>query len=1547
MRKLGLIPKPGAKATEWVWKDTDPGGLQEFAVMDAGLGAAEPLPQGLAAPEAAAPGSITGSTIWIAADGGDWSDGTNWIDSEPPDLSTAATIGAAGSYEVTISTQAAAGSLLIDNPDATVLDDDQLAIGTTLEVSAGTFALEPDGTLVGGTIQTGSAGIFEIDGGTSSGTLTDITYDGTLTVGKYLTLYMTGADFFADGGVINLLGAIDAPSDAVINGATILADGGLVAEDNATLTLGPQTNILGGSFGGGGTVINQGTITAGTHGSTVIDCATFIDPGKIAVSNGDTVLFFPTDYVSGGLGNFTTSSGGVLDLDCPMSNAGATLNLSTGAELTCQGSIAGGTIRDTGGGLIGIGGVLSNVAYHGTLDLTGADSNLALIGTETFSSLTGTGSGVVNLTGPDASLLILGNTALNGATLNIGNEDRITFEGPATGTTYTLTLGNTLNIVQTAAGSGAGIELSDDDLFLSPSTLVNDGTITASAKSGYFNVNGPLSVDRFINQGKIVVSNGETFGLAVNVAGGLGSFSTAAGSAVELASGYTISNTGASFSLGSGARLLLAGTIAGGTIADSGGGLVTQNGLLDGVAYQGTLDVTGAAGTLYLEGANSLSGAGNTGAGKINLTGARAAIYAESITSLNGGTMNIGSADGDSIYCDSASTGSAASLTFGRQFDLVQSAAKSTAFLLFYNDDPTTATIINQGTISAVAKGGQFSIIGDDYNNFSNQGIIDVANGDIFNIEMSLTTAQLGSFTTSAGGLVMLYDTLNNAGATLSLGTGAQLTCLGTITGGTIADTGSGLISDGALLSGVVYRGTLDVETAFSSLTLLGAESFSGIAGVGAGVLNLTGDGVTLVAEGNTTLNGAILDIGNANDADVISGDEADLGTNSTLTLGPQLDVVMSQSHGSANIVLSDVYGTNNGTLINEGTISASASGGGSLAIQGQAGDAFVNRGMISASNGDTISLEVSLTTAQLGSFTTVGGGAVELAGYSGTLNNSGATLHLATGNQLTLGGTLEGGIIDDTGGGLIGSGGTLTGVTCEGSLNLTQAGAYLFVTNGLNVTSGSSPETINVTGDSALLTFYGNEIVNHCQISLGNNTASAEMLFENEGTPQTLTLGNALSINEAGNALIDYDGYGNGNFLINNGTITAGLAAGSHGIKLTIEGGATSDRFTNAGTLAATNGGILDLSGAERLSNFSGTTLTGGTYEASAGSTLLMVNGEKIVTDAATIVLTGAGSAIEAKLGSTSTETTLDQTLLNIASTGTLKLLSSRNFTASAAFTDSGYLSLGGGTFTSSGGVAVSATGKLVGTGTLAAALTGTGTLSASSGGVLDLSGGGSFAGTLTGAGVMTIAAAMTLDAGASISAAAELVAAANITLASVSLTNTATDQFIFHASSGDTLTLGSTGTGAFTNLGTLKLDETGTVLVSAPFTNSGTVAVDSGTFAFLGSVAGTGTMDLASAGTVLLQLGASGGQAVDFLATTGLLDLSQPIDFAGTISGFGGSDKIDLIDTVETAYNYVDNVLTVKDGSSIVARLYFTGSSNSFSLGTDMHDGTLITFG
>lgn len=205
------------------------------------------------------------------------------------------------------------------------------------------------------------------------------------------------------------------------------------------------------------------------------------------------------------------------------------------------------------------------------------------------------------------------------------------------------------------------------------------------------------------------------------------------------------------------------------------------------------------------------------------------------------------------------------------------------------------------------------------------------------------------------------------------------------------------------------------------------------------------------------------------------------------------------------------------------------------------------------------------------------------------------------------------------------------------------------------------------------------------------------------------------------------------------------------------------------------------------------------------------------------------------------------------------------------------------------------------------------------------------------------------------------------NLALTSgTSLTNGAGDNFTMTAAAGKIIKFSGTIDDTFTNAGSLIANGAGTADVSVAVINSANIFMGSGTLAFLynvtnngtvdaaagvlsskSAIGGTGTLEIDPAGTLSLLDGATIGQTVDFLAATGSLDLTLPLDFKGTIERFGRSDQIDLVNTVSTSDSYANGVLTVDNDTTMVAALNFAGSytQSNFMLASDGHGGTLIT--
>jgi hypothetical protein len=232
---------------------------------------------------------------------------------------------------------------------------------------------------------------------------------------------------------------------------------------------------------------------------------------------------------------------------------------------------------------------------------------------------------------------------------------------------------------------------------------------------------------------------------------------------------------------------------------------------------------------------------------------------------------------------------------------------------------------------------------------------------------------------------------------------------------------------------------------------------------------------------------------------------------------------------------------------------------------------------------------------------------------------------------------------------------------------------------------------------------------------------------------------------------------------------------------------------------------------------------------------------------------------------------------------------------------------------------------------------------------------------------GTVDISSVMTLNQGAAFSA-ATIDETANVALdANTALSLAAGAALDMTAAGNATVELSGATTSSFTNNGTIVGNGAGTAVLDVAVINNANVSVGSGTLSFLGTLAnngtidavagtlsvkntvsGTGTLQIGAAGTMSLLQGAGSGQTVDFLAGTGLLDLTKPIDFTGLITGFAGGDVIDLLKAPESSYGFSNNVLTINDGANIEASLHF-GSGYTladFSVTKDMNGGTFVKF-
>lgn len=429
-------------------------------------------------------------------------------------------------------------------------------------------------------------------------------------------------------------------------------------------------------------------------------------------------------------------------------------------------------------------------------------------------------------------------------------------------------------------------------------------------------------------------------------------------------------------------------------------------------------------------------------------------------------------------------------------------------------------------------------------------------------------------------------------------------------------------------------------------------------------------NGVTLTVDGNITNNGAISLNSTGNFTELVLGGNVTLSGTGTVTLsnnsqnyifgGTSLDQLTNQEtiQGAGQI------GHGQMALVNSGTINANASAGMTI----DANDGFTNTGTVEATGATLILQSMSMNNTG-GTITATGGGIVNVSSTvvtGGTVTTSGASkLQL---NSSTIGGatitnsatgTIEiasgtnalGGTINNSAGGLLEIGN----------------GAILYLQNGTYSQLGTVQ--LNSTGNFTELVLGGNVTLSGGTVTLSNN--SQNYIFGNVATD---ILTNQETIQGAGQI-------GHGQMqLINSGTINSDDSAG---ITLSANMG-----VTNTGTLEATNGSTLLISGSGIINN------AGGAISANTGT----INVTSTTVNGGTITLTGASNL------QLNTSTIHDGSTITNSATGTIEIASGTNDLGGTINNSAGglfeidngaILDLEGGTYSKLGTVQLNSTGN------------------------------------------------------------------------------------------------------------------------------------------------------------------------------------------------------------------------------------------------------------
>jgi hypothetical protein len=1248
------------------------------------------------------PAVITNDTFTNGAGTGLWSNGGNWSAGVPTSSNNVLITGTGKAAAVTQDVSSAINNLTLKSTNKWTLNNG--------------LALTIDGNSIS------NAGSMTMN---STGGFTELQIGG-----PYVTL--------SGGGTLNMSNNIEnfifgaATADTLINQETIQGAGN-IGDNRMTLVNSGTINAnqsAGLTIAANGGAVNTGTIKA-TAGTLTLSGTTVINTGGTISASGANALLVSSSTINGGTVMLTGTS---------------SLQLSTGTVQNGTLSIgATGTVEALSFTNNTLGGTISNPAGVIKID-NGALLNLQGGSYPTLGTMT------LNSTGNTTELQVLGgNVTLSGGHVTMSNNAANFIFGSVT--TDTLTNQETIQ--------GAG-NIGDNRM-----TLVNSGTINANQSAGVIvQANGGTT-----NSGTMEATSGNlTFsGTVVNNTGG--TISASSGNAL-LVTGSTI-NGGTVTLTGASTLQLSTGTVQSGTLNNSATGTIealsfttnTLGGTITNPAG-GVLKIDNGA-ALNLEGGSyptlgavTLNSTGNTT--ELQLVGANTILAGGSLTlSNNAQNFIFGLITADTLTNKETIQG--AGNIGDNRMTLVNSgtinANQSAGLTIAANGDAT-----NTGTIEATA--GTLTLSGTIVNNTG--GKISASSGNT--LLVSSSTINGGTVTLTGASTLQLSTGTVQSGTLANSATGTieALSFTTNTLGGTISNPAGGVvkIDNSAVLNleGGSYPklGAVQLNSTGNNTELVVFGANTTLAGGSVTMSNavqnfIFGSATTDTLTNKETIQGA----GN------IGGNRMTLVNSGTINANQSAGLTIEVNGGVTNTgTIKATAGTLafNGTVVNNTGGTISASGGNALQVT----NSTINGGTVTLTG--TSTLQLSTGTVQSGTLNNSATGTIEALSFTtdrlgGTVSNpvggvvkidNNAALNLGNGTYTNAGSIQVNStgnnteLVVDAGNVTLAGGGTVTlsnntnnfilaqlpadiltnQGTIQGAGNIGNGGMGL-VNSGTILANQSTPLLIQTSssgltnngalqvGSGSTMHISGGPFTNYAGGTLtgGSYITSGTLQIDELGSTGGEIVTNAANIflNGAASTFVDAAGM----------NALANLNTNSIGSSFTLAGGrsfTTAGNFTNKGTLTVgspTSKFIVN----GNLTNFSGTTLTGGTYNI-AGT--LQFNGANIVTNAATIKLNGSSATI------------IDQTAKNglrgfatNSSTGQFTVAGGGTFSDGvAAFSNAGTLSVGAGSsFNLTGGTATyKQTG---GTTTVDGTLTAKGGITFSGGSVFG--NGGTFVGNTT----------------------------------------------------------------------------------------------------------------------------------------------------------------------------------------------------------------------
>ena len=1006
----------------------------------------------------------------------------------------------------------------------------------------------------------------------------------------------------------------------------------------------------------------------------------------------------------------------------------------------------------------------------------------------------------------------------------------------------------------------------------------------------------------------------------------------ATGATLSITNGLTVGTTldaaAGTLSLASG------GSLNGGTVAAAGAAFAFAGGTLNGVTWQGPLTVSGSAASVTMTGADTLTGAGGSGAGSLTVSGQGAILTVTGTLvdtgplTVNAGAIQIQNGATGTIEAASTNTG-----TVGIHDNATLTVAGG------FSNSATLDVDSNDNALEGTGEGGSsLTVTGT----LANTGVVQV--GDPVLALDAATTVTLGGLTNAGTSDSFTLDGSSGYAATLrftsptgftSNGGTFELTYGGLLAlGSSFTNTGTFGIHDNTTLTvagGFSNSATLDVDSndsffqdtgeGGSSLTVTGTLANTGVVQIGDSILAL--DAATTVALGGLANTGT-------SDSFILDGSSkyaATLGfTNLTgftsnggtfeLTYGGLLALGSSFTNTGTfgihdNTTLTVAGGFSNSGMLDVDSIGSfyagTGEGGSSLTVTGT----LANTGVVQI--GDPYLALDAATAVTLGGLANTGAGdSFILDGsskYSATLDFTSPT-----------GFTSNAGTFELTYGGLLALGSSFTNTGTFGihdNTTLTVAGGF---SNSAMLDVDSNDNASYGTGEGGSGLTVTGTLANTGAVQIGDPILALD-------AATTVTLGGLTNAGRSDSFILDgsskyaatLDFTSPAGFTSNGGTFEltyGGLLAlgssftntGTFGIHdnttLTVAGG-----FSNSATLDIDNNDNPFQGTAEGGSSLTVTGTLANTGVVQLGDAMLLLDAATNVTlggfaNTGTIALFGHAATLMA--GVTVAGSATNAGIINVGSYAALDVTGGNNYVQTAGTTTVNG-SLTAASIDINGGTLAIDTTNFTNTTTLLAA--GAGLIDFSGGGLANLSNGTLAGGTYTvdanstmrfagGATITTDDADIILGGPAwaiqsgTTALAAELTSIGTAGVLQLDLgatfdsPNTFRNDGVLDMAGGDfsasTLTLAATGT--ISGFGT----------VAATILDAGSIHAANGHLLLSQGVNGSGTITIASGATLELAGTVQSGITIEFAGPSATLIEDNPASFGGAVIGFTQSDAI-----------------------------------------------------